>query len=75
MSNDDLMLLFTAGIFLIALLTFKDASFPNVKDVSSTNKIKILSFTHVTYRKNLKKIVAPYAIWNLILIVSFYNFF
>ena len=62
-SNEDLMLLFTAGIFLIALLTFKDASFPNVKDVSSTNKIKILSFTHVTYRKNLKKIVAPHRNW------------
>ncbi|WP_207725305.1 hypothetical protein [Clostridium hominis] len=64
------MLLFTAGIFLIALLTFKDASFPNVKDVSSTNKIKILSFTHVTYRKNLKKIVAPYAIWKLLFLVT-----
>ncbi len=63
MSNDDLMLLFTAGIFLIALLTFKVASFPNVKDVSSTNKIKILSFAHVTYRKNPKKIVAPRRNW------------
>ena len=69
MSNEDLMLLFTAGIFLIALLTFKDSSFPNVKDVSSTNKIKILSFTHVTYRKNLKKIVAPYAIWKLLFFI------
>ena len=50
MSNDVLMLLFTGGLFLLALLPLKVASSPIVKDVSSTNKIKILSFTHVTYR-------------------------
>lgn len=42
MSNDVLMLLFTGGLFLLALLTFKGASLAKVKDVSSTNKIKIL---------------------------------
>lgn len=53
MSNDDLMLLFTAGIFLIALLTFTRCE-------SSSGKIKILTVTFsVTYRKNRKKIVAP----------------
>lgn len=50
MSNDVLMLLFTGGLFFLALLTLNVASFPMVKDVSSTSKIKILSFTHVTYR-------------------------
>ncbi len=50
MSNDALMLLFTGGLFLLALLTFKEASFPNVKDISSTTQIKIWSVTYVTYR-------------------------
>lgn len=50
MSNDVLMLLFQAGLFLLALLTFIEASSPNVEDVSSTEQIKICSFTHVTYR-------------------------
>ena len=57
MSNDNLMLLFTAGIFLIALLTFALCE-------SSSDKIKILTITFcATYRKNHKKIVAPYPNW------------
>ena len=62
MSNDVLMLLFNGGLFLLALLTLNEASFPNVKDISSTNQINIWSVTHVTYRYNIKKIVAPTAI-------------
>lgn len=63
LSNDDLILLFTAAIFLTSLLTFKVVSFPVVKYLSSTNKIKILSFTNVTYRKKSQKIVAPHRNW------------
>lgn len=46
MSKDKLMLLFTAGIFLMTLLTF-------ILCKSSSNKIKILTIIFsITYRKN-----------------------
>jgi len=45
-SNDTLMLLFQAVLFLLVLLTFKGASSHKVEDVSSTKQIKICSFTH-----------------------------
>ena len=42
------MLLFTAGIFLITLLTFKEASSPKVEDVSSTKQITICLLLKLT---------------------------
>ncbi len=69
MSNDTLMLLFQAVLFLLVLLTFKGASSHKVEDVSSTKQIKICSFTHVTYLYNVKKIVAPGRIGKLLFLL------